>query len=276
MLPNNYPSFIESRLDSMLSIYNKDLCSPITYSLLGGKMIRGSLLLMGLNDLGINFNIGLDIACALEMIQAYSLVHDDLPSMDNDDYRRGKLSNHKAFGEGVAVLVGDALLNEAYYWISQVGNLNPKTILDIIKTVTSKLGANGMILGQYLDLTTMGSTASLEEIKLIRQLKTVNFFETVMIIVGLISKSTENIKTRMEKIGFMIGHAFQIKDNLDDYYNEESSDKSNDRPIATSVNTVDNLKRTLSKIKSECIKEIIDIFGRNDIFNLVERIFYEY
>lgn len=239
-------------------------------------MLRGQLLLLGLKDLNFNIDKSIDIACALEMIQAYSLVHDDLPGMDNDDYRRGKLTNHKVYGEGVAVLVGDALLNDAIYIISENVFFEKEILIEVIKNVTYKLGSNGMILGQYLDLTTKGSNTNLIEVKKIRQLKTVNFFELVFVIIGILSKSESQKVLKMEKIGNLIGHAFQIKDDLDDFINDKTSDKINDRPTVTCVNSIENIKRTLADIKNECINEIILIFGKGEILKIFERMFYEY
>ena len=276
MITNKYLDLIENNLNKILNSYHNEFRKPITYSLFGGKMLRGQLLLIGLNDLKINIQLGVDIACALEMIQAYTLVHDDLPGMDDDDYRRGKLSNHKVYGEGIAILVGDTLLNDAINLISNINYIEKNILLDIIKIITSKLGGNGMILGQYLDLTTKGSMVNTFEVTNIRQLKTVNFFELVFIIIGLLSNVEKNEISQLEKIGNLIGHAFQIKDDLDDHINEKKSDIINNRPTITRVDSLENIKKTLSKIKNECINEIITFFGQGEILTLFERMFYEY
>lgn len=276
MKTNKYLELIEKKINIIFDSYHKEFKEAIIYSLLGGKMLRGQLLLLGLEDLKKDIKLGLDIACALEMIQAYTLVHDDLPGMDNDDYRRGKLSNHKVYGEGIAILVGDTLLNDAINLISNINYIESNILLDIIKTITSKLGGKGMILGQYLDLTTKGSCAKDFEITNIRQLKTVNFFELVFIIIGLLSHVEAKQLTQLEKIGNLIGHAFQIKDDIDDHINEKNSDIINNRPTITRVKSLENIKKMLSKIKNECIKEIITIFGQGEILKLFERMFYEY
>ncbi len=276
MKTNKYLELIEKKINIIFDSYHKEFKETIIYSLLGGKMLRGQLLLLGLEDLKKDIKLGLDIACALEMIQAYTLVHDDLPGMDNDDYRRGKLSNHKVYGEGIAILVGDTLLNDAINLISNINYIESNILLDIIKTITSKLGGKGMILGQYLDLTTKGSCAKDFEITNIRQLKTVNFFELVFIIVGLLSHVEVKQLAQLEKIGNLIGHAFQIKDDIDDHINEKNSDIINNRPTITRVKSLENIKKILSKIKNECINEIITIFGQGEILKLFERMFYEY
>ena len=150
---------VESALDSSLVIGNPaKIYEAMRYSLLaGGKRLRPILCLATCELMGGSLEMALPTACALEMIHTMSLIHDDLPAMDNDDYRRGKLTNHKVFGEDIAILAGDGLLAYAFeYVVTQTRNVPPLQILEVIARLGRTVGAAGLVGGQVLDLESEG------------------------------------------------------------------------------------------------------------------------
>jgi len=150
---------VESALDSSLVIGNPaKIYEAMRYSLLaGGKRLRPILCLATCELMGGSLEMALPTACALEMIHTMSLIHDDLPAMDNDDYRRGKLTNHKVFGEDIAILAGDGLLAYAFEYVAtQTRNVPPLQILEVIARLGRTVGAAGLVGGQVLDLESAG------------------------------------------------------------------------------------------------------------------------
>ncbi|MFM6436498.1 MAG: polyprenyl synthetase family protein, partial [Microcystis panniformis] len=148
-----------SALDSSLVIGNPaKIYEAMRYSLLaGGKRLRPILCLATCELMGGSLEMALPTACALEMIHTMSLIHDDLPAMDNDDYRRGKLTNHKVFGEDIAILAGDGLLAYAFEYVAtQTRNVPPVQILEVIARLGRTVGAAGLVGGQVLDLESEG------------------------------------------------------------------------------------------------------------------------
>ncbi|MBP9014917.1 MAG: polyprenyl synthetase family protein [Candidatus Atribacteria bacterium] len=204
---------------------DSSLIPPILYGVKGGKKIRASLILATGLGYGIKKEHLLPIASAIEMIHAFSLVHDDLPCMDNDDYRRGKPSMHRAFGEAMAVLVGDALLIEGLRLI--VGNeelikfLGEKKVLDIINVILEALGIEGMVGGQVLDLEGEGRGVSEEEVWKIYHLKTGSFLTASILCGAIAGSATSQEKEVLEEFGMLLGECFQIKDDILDVTQEK-------------------------------------------------------
>ncbi len=193
----------------------------------GGKRVRPQLLLRFLYDLCGEVQPGLKAAVALEMIHTYSLVHDDLPAMDNDDYRRNQLTVHKKFTEDIAILAGDGLLTEAFVCASE-GNYPS----ELIRILASQAGANGMIYGQELDLKYEGKEISLDELKKIHEYKTGKLLSAPLMMACIIANKEEYLE-EAEAIGMAYGLAFQIQDDILDVTKnlkkegEESSDLKN-------------------------------------------------
>ncbi len=187
----------------------------------GGKRIRPILSLL-VNDMigGDEYKL-LPCACAIELIHTYSLIHDDLPSIDNDDYRRGKFTCHKRFGEATAVLAGDALLTLAFQWISFTDQ-RPKVIVDIIRELAVASGIRGMIAGQVADLEAEGllKKNSLDKPNIEEELKYIHTNKTAALIrasvvVGAYSAGAEEDDVKICRIfGSLIGLAFQIADDI--------------------------------------------------------------
>lgn len=192
------------------------------YSLLAkGKRIRPIMMLTTLQSYGIDYKKYIDVACAIEMIHTYSLIHDDLPSMDNDDLRRGRLTCHKAFDEATAILAGDALLTEAFGVVCRNAFLTDNQKVQIVTLLSQAAGQSGMIYGQQQDLAFENKQATLEELKDIHTYKTGCLFQAPLVMAGIIARPTdlENLK----KLGAMIGLFFQIQDDILDVIGDEAT-----------------------------------------------------
>jgi geranylgeranyl pyrophosphate synthase len=207
---------------------DKDLAEVLLWSTLpAGKLFRPKIFYALLSDLNCNHNLDArHIAFALELHHAYTLVHDDLPCMDNDEYRRGKLSTHAKYGEWKAVLAGDALLNLSYHALSLVKH---KANIKIIHLFTHNLGGAGLILGQWLDLsvTNQEHIPPIEHILRIHHLKTGQLIATALNSAALLSDSDQTF----EKIGFSLGICFQLLDDLSELNDPISEHEKNINPF---------------------------------------------
>jgi geranylgeranyl diphosphate synthase type II len=243
----------------MLSNY-QEIKDAMEYSLIpGGKRFRPLLVLLILKDLGFDMNLGLDTACAIEMIHTYSLIHDDLPAMDNDDLRRGQPTNHIAFGENIAILAGDALLTEAFFWLSQ-GVLSADKKIKIINVVSRLVGARGMIRGQYLDLKSEVNT--FDQIDLIHTHKTVDLIESAITSATIIAGVEDE---EWSQLANYLGKAFQIKDDLDDLAKEEPS------TIVKAIG-VENANNLFFQYRIKCLNLVEKKLGKKEFYKLVEQV----
>lgn len=182
------------------------------YSLLaGGKRIRPLLMLRIIQSYGLDYHDYLDAACAIEMIHTYSLIHDDLPGMDNDDLRRGKPTCHRQFDEATAILAGDGLLNEAVNVILKA-NYNSELKIALLSILYQASGVNGMILGQALDIEFENKKANRKELDLIHHHKTGDLISASMQM-GVLVANVDDLET-FKEIGYKIGLAFQIQDDI--------------------------------------------------------------
>ena len=180
----------------------------------GGKRIRPVLMFAAAKMLGGKFSDVAEFALALEMIHTYSLIHDDLPSMDNDDYRRGKPSSHRQFGEGQAVLAGDALLNEAYSVCFEACKRG-RTYLDAAAFLCRNAGVYGMVAGQAADLACQGGgTFGKTESDFIILNKTAKMLISAAAVPAYVYGSDENIRSILAEFGTNLGFLFQITDDL--------------------------------------------------------------
>lgn len=185
------------------------------YSLVGGgKRIRPVLALTSAQAVGGNAEKVLPAACALELIHTYSLIHDDLPAMDNDDYRRGRLSNHKVFGEGKAILAGDGLLTYAFELLARPLPVPAERQLRVIQEVAQAAGPKGMVGGQVLDLEAEGKTLTLSEIEHIHRLKTGAMLTISARMGGILGGGKEEQIQALTRYSQALGLAFQIKDDI--------------------------------------------------------------
>lgn len=194
------------------------LKSSVEYSLFGdGKRIRPILFVECFRMFGGKVNESVKkLACALECVHTYSLIHDDLPCMDNDDLRRGKPTNHKVFGESIAVLAGDALLNFAYELIFEAIKFSNYDIkfIDAGKTIADNIGGFGLIAGQTLDMTAEKDVMTADKIDYIYKHKTSDLIKASMVAGAIIAGAERKDLEKLAEYADAFGFAFQIKDDL--------------------------------------------------------------
>ncbi len=209
---------IEEAMDKSLPIAKPEkIYKAMRYSLLaGGKRLRPILCLATCELTGGSLEMALPTACALEMIHTMSLIHDDLPAMDNDDYRRGKLTNHKVYGENIAILAGDGLLAYAFEYVGQeTKNVPPQRILEVITRLGRTVGATGLVGGQVLDLESEGkSDITAETLTEIHTRKTGALLETSVISGAILAGASSEDLQRLSTYAQNIGLAFQIVDDI--------------------------------------------------------------
>ena len=203
---------VDAALRGCLPPGRSRLGQAMRYSLLGGgKRLRPIVALAAAEAAGGSARAVLPFACALEMIHTYSLVHDDLPAMDDDDVRRGRPTCHKVYGEGLAILVGDALLTEAFGLMSSARGART---LAAIAEVARAAGAGGMVGGQALDLAAEGMRASLATLRAIHARKTGALFRVAARAGGLVAGAPPAVLRRLTDYGEHLGLAFQIADDI--------------------------------------------------------------
>ena len=255
-------TFVEEKLVS----YANELQCPnvlreaMAYSLeAGGKRLRPLLLFATLQAFGKERNLGVGAACALEMIHTYSLVHDDLPCMDDDDLRRGKPTNHKVFGEAMAVLAGDGLLTYAFqvimaYEQKEISAEKVRLVLELAKAA----GPEGMVGGQVADMEAEGKRLTIDELEYIHKHKTGKLLEFAVLAGAILSDATEEQEEKLLTFAKYIGLAFQIRDDILDVEGTEEeigkpigSDLSNEKSTYTTLFTVDRAKDILEETIAE-------------------------
>lgn len=209
---------VEEALDRSLPIQRPEkIYEAMRYSLLaGGKRLRPILCLATCELAGGTLEMAMPTACALEIIHTMSLIHDDLPAMDNDDYRRGRLTNHKVFGEDIAILAGDGLLALAFEHVAtETRNVPPQKILEIIARLGRTVGAPGLVGGQVLDLESEGKPdISVETLSFIHTHKTGALLETSVVSGAILAGATDKEIQSLSKYAQNIGLAFQIVDDI--------------------------------------------------------------
>ncbi|MCM3269340.1 polyprenyl synthetase family protein [Paenibacillus elgii] len=202
------------------------LRESMMYSLMaGGKRLRPILVLAAAESLGGSPEAAVPAALAVEMIHTYSLIHDDLPAMDNDDFRRGKPTNHKVYGEAMAILAGDALLTHAFYSVVQSArkhNIPSDRVIDIVEELSRLSGAPGMVGGQAADMLGEQGVTKLEELEYIHLHKTSDLIVFSLKAGGRIAGATETQLAALERFGTCIGLAFQIQDDVLDLIGDEN------------------------------------------------------
>lgn len=236
----DYGLQIEQALDRLIperSLPYQNLFKAARYALLGGgKRLRPILTLATVDALGGSIEAALQPACTLEMVHAYSLIHDDLPSMDNDDFRRGKPSLHRAFPEGLAILAGDFLLTHAFEVLEQASGLTANQKLSLIKILSRSAGGHGMIGGQVMDIELTGLQTDLKTLQLMHKLKTGAMLVAAMEFGGIIAQAPEAQMASLRQFGEQIGLAFQIVDDILDV-TSSTHGKKRASDIANNKNT---------------------------------------
>lgn len=211
-------AIVEAALDRSLPVvYPEKIYEAMRYSLMaGGKRLRPILCLATCELTGGTVEMALPTACALEMIHTMSLIHDDLPAMDNDDYRRGKLTNHKVFGEDVAILAGDGLLAYAFEHVAvETQNVPADRLLKVVAMLGRAVGAAGLVGGQIVDLDCEGKPdVSLETLNFIHNHKTAALLEASVTSGAVLAGASEADLQRLSRYAQNIGLAFQIVDDI--------------------------------------------------------------
>ncbi|MEI3291210.1 polyprenyl synthetase family protein [Coprobacillus sp. AF21-8LB] len=262
---NNIVNEINQRLKTILNDYPKSkVKEAMLYSLqAGGKRIRPFIVLQVIRAYNQNYHDYIDIACALEMIHTYSLIHDDLPGMDNDDLRRGKPTCHKQFGEATAILAGDGLLNEAVNIIIKT-SLASDLKIALISCLYQASGISGMIYGQELDIENENKKLSIDKLNTIHHYKTGKLLSCAFQLGGLIA-SPQDVKV-LKEIGYKVGLAFQIQDDILDVISDSKtlgkpvgSDASNHKETYTTLIGVEASQKEVDKLFKEAIELVYSL-----------------
>lgn len=268
---------IDKYIDGMLipESPNKIIYESMKYSLAaGGKRIRPILCLKTYEMLGGESQEIMELAMAIECIHTYSLIHDDLPAMDNDDYRRGLLTNHKVYGEDIAILAGDGLLNLAFEkmigWAMDYEN--PSNGLKAIYKLAKAAGVEGMIGGQVVDVKTNGCAVDLETINYVQLNKTSALIEASILVAALAKGVKDEQLKNLEIYARNIGISFQIKDDILDVTSslEElgkniGSDMQNDKSTFLSFHSIEESEAIIEEMKLKAL-EAIEQFENNQFF----------
>jgi geranylgeranyl diphosphate synthase type II len=209
---------VENRLSELLPCsddYSETLYKAMHYSVFaGGKRLRPILVIAGAEAVGGCGEDVLDIACALEMIHTYSLIHDDLPAMDNDDYRRGILTNHKVYGEGMAILAGDALLTQAFVVLGSISSVANGKKLNIVREIAQAAGAKGMVGGQAVDILSEGKAVDRATLQFIHKNKTGALIRAAVRSGAIFAGAAANELRALSAFAEEFGLLFQITDDI--------------------------------------------------------------
>lgn len=259
--------------------YQRTIFSAMNYSIVvGGKRIRPMLMKAVYDMFGGTSDSIYPFMAAIEMIHTYSLVHDDLPAMDNDEYRRGNKTTHAKYGEAMGILAGDALLNYAYEVVIgafDVDSDNKDSVIRALKVLTKKAGVYGMVGGQVVDVESEKSPESVitrEKLDFIYRLKTGALIEASMVIGAVLANASEEDITMVEQIASKIGLAFQIQDDILDVVStfEElgkpiGSDEKNNKETYVTFEGIEKSREDLKKLTDEAI-DMLHSFGKDDKF----------
>ena len=234
------------------------------YSLMaGGKRIRPILLMAAAEAVGSKGYNYLPVACGLEMIHTYSLIHDDLPCMDDDDYRRGRLTNHKVFGEAMAVLAGDGLLTLAFEVMLEQKNVDPKVLIETVREMAMCAGNFGMVGGQGLDLEFEGKKITPEELRKLHAGKTGALFIAAIRGGAHLAGANDQQLLALTKFADLLGLAFQITDDILDVVGDEAllgkpvgSDARNDKATYVTIFSLDEARRMACEAADKAVQAL--------------------
>ncbi len=253
MQMNDYIKLINDKLDEYIQIeYPQTLFKSMKYTVtLPGKRLRPIMCLETCKILGGEQEDAIPTACAIEMLHAQTLIHDDLPCMDNDDYRRGKLTNHKVFGEAIAVLAGDALLSYAPQIITKYSlNLSPSTLIRVLNEYFNYAGARGVIAGQVVDIESENRhdiNNKEETLKYLHLHKTSDLFQLAMRTGAIIADANDEQLEDVTEFAQNFGLAFQIADDILD-----------------EISTFEQMGKTMGKDKQENKLTYVSLYGIED------------
>ena len=257
--------------------YQKTIFEAMNYSLkAGGKRLRPILTLEACRIVGGNEEDVIPFAIAIEMIHTYSLIHDDLPALDNDDLRRGVPTNHKVYGDAMAILAGDGLLNYAFEIMlkSSIGKENPAKYLNAINEIAKSSGVYGMIGGQVVDIESEDKKIEMEKLDFIHLNKTAAIIVGCMRAGAIIGDATEEQLENITKYATNIGLSFQIADDILDITGDESklgktvgSDIDNNKSTYPSLIGLEKSKEIANDLINESKTRISNIKGDTEFLN---------
>ncbi len=255
--------------------FQKNLISAVNYSLMGpGKRLRPILMKETYKLFGGESPVIEPFMAAMEMIHSYSLVHDDLPAMDDDDYRRGRKTTHVVYGEAMAILAGDALLTYAFESALKAFEIEPgnPAIPEALKILSNRAGIYGMAGGQSVDVELTGKPLSKDTLDFIYELKTGALIEASMLIGAILAGAPEAAVEEIKRAASSVGLAFQIRDDILDVIGDAESigkpvhsDEKNDKTTYVTFEGLEQSKKTASRLSDEAGR-IIDSFSGNDTF----------
>lgn len=261
----NYVDLIENSFEKYVFAETDEIYDAMMYSLkAGGKRIRPILLLEFAKMFGISEKYALPYAISLEMIHTYSLIHDDLPCMDNDDFRRGKPTNHKVFGQAKALLAGDGLLNLAFETMSDEknsANFKPQSVIKVIEEVSKSIGCRGMIAGQVLD--TDDKKCDIDELLKIHTLKTGMLIKSACVAGAILGEASKSEQEHAKDFAINLGIAFQIRDDYLDVYGDfkklgkpVGSDENNEKTTYTSLYNKEKCEELVEEYTNKAIESL--------------------
>ncbi len=274
----DFEELLSSRINT---VTDSTVREAMAYSLLsGGKRIRPRLLYETLEGYGCDPSLGDHMACAIEMIHTYSLIHDDLPAMDNDDLRRGRPTCHKQFDEATAILAGDGLLTQAFREAA-LTEADPAAVLHASAVLAEMAGPDGMVYGQCLDMAEESGTTGWEELKKVHKYKTGCLLSAPLMIAAVLSGHEEE-KDLWHEIGDLIGLAFQVQDDVLDLIStpeelgKSNSDDRNGKVTAAVLFGVEKAEKMMHALYEEACGKIRSVpgFDPSKLTELLEQLRY--
>ncbi len=259
-----------------LATHNKLLYESMYYSIKdGGKRARAILFILTYGIFKENYEDYFDFALAIEMIHCYSLIHDDLPCMDDDDLRRGKPTNHKVYGEAIALLAGDGLLNEAFEVLIKL-SIDDRASLKASYEISKAIGGFGMIGGQIADILGENKKLNEEELRYIHENKTGKLIKASIISAGILCNCDQDILSTLGEFGEKLGYAFQIKDDILDVIGDEdhlgksiNCDIKNEKSTFVSFYGLERSIEIYDRLSLECM-DILDRLSKLKDVNLLK------
>ena len=274
-------------IDAALSQYiPQESYPPIIYEAMryslfaGGKRLRPIMLMASADAVGSTGNDYLPVACGLEMIHTYSLIHDDLPAMDNDDYRRGKLTNHKVYGDGIAVLAGDGLLTASFNTMLSQTNVEPQMLLKVVNEIAVAAGPAGMVGGQAVDLVSEGKVIDAKTLQYIHQAKTGALFKAALRSGALLGGGSQSQVDALTEYAYHFGLAFQITDDILDVIGTQEkigkpvgSDVKNQKVTYVTLYTLQGAKQLAQQAVDQALNSLAGFGSEASILrDLVEHL----
>lgn len=254
--------------------FPRTVCEAMSYSVeAGGKRLRPMLMEETFRMFGGNSDVVKPFMAAIEMIHTYSLIHDDLPALDNDEYRRGRQTSHVVFGEAMAILAGDALLNYAYETACKAFDMDDDVskVADAMKILARKPGVYGMLGGQVVDVEMTGRPLTRDQLEYVYENKTGALIEASMMIGAVLAGATKEQVTAVERIASDIGMAFQVQDDILDVCGDSQvlgkptmSDEENGKVTYVTIHGIEKSRQYVRELSERAVRELEETDGDNE------------